>query len=132
MTVMTTAKLKKVWKNLMPASCSIFWRALKKEKSTPKKPLLKTKKVRIHKACLVSIPLVIKKEPIKAAIKMKSDRITCKPKISLKFFSFSLLRENSLVAISEIPILEKMDTTKANEKAKVNFPYSLAPKVLAI
>ena len=93
--------------------------------------MLITKIVKIHTAFLTIKSEVMKKDPINDRIKIKSHNIISKPKMSANFFSLSLSRENSLVETSDNPRSHKIARIETKEKAKVNLPYCVAPKILA-
>ena len=81
---------------------------------------------------LISKSEVIKKEVRKIRIiDIKPKRIF-RERTAGNSFSLALSLENSLVRIFDRPKSNKATNKETKAKAKVNFPYSVTPKTLAI
>lgn len=93
---------------------------------------VETKSVRMKIIALTSLSVVIKNEPITEIISVKTHKNKIKEKTSDIFFELSLFCDKSLVVISITPKSDIIDIIDANESAKVNLPYSMAPMDLAI
>ena len=75
---------------------------------------------------------VMKKETTSIRINVIMLNKTFRAKTSGNSFSFFLSLENSLIIMLGKPKLEKITNKETNAKAKVNFPYSVTPKIRAI
>ena len=92
--------------------------------------MIKTKKDKTHIIFCICGFGVIKKEPKIIKKREKKLKTKSRERNSENFVLFSFLRENSLVAMFVIPKSEKIAIIETKEIAKVNFPYSVTPKIL--
>ena len=97
-----------------------------------KKLLSRTSTPKINIITLIKLSAVIKKE--QTNIKANAIKLNIIFRETRDEKSFSLLGSlaNSLVRILNIPKSEKMMNILTKDRAKLNFPYPVAPRILAM